>query len=237
MSRKRRGSTVRVTDNLVVNFNKASWFIDLENWFWANNQQRFRNVTFEQWARGMVKPFRPYFSILFKKTKKLDKEQTVSGYYVAEDDRADRKPITIIIHYEKWPEFSDSVRRRALMLEFIKVVAHELNHQRQYRVRKHFNPNYVEPYYHDPDEIQSWALNAAQSLVARYGVKRAKRVFWDFKSVKEKRYCSEHEAYAKMPEKVKKRFLRHVARYLGVYDDYYQGNQDSRVPRQLLKKC
>lgn len=236
MPAKRRGLTVRVSDNLVVNFNKATWFIDLENWFWANNQQRFKNVSFENWAKGMVKPFRPYFSISFKKTKKLGKEQTVSGFYVADDDRSGRKPISIIIHYDKWPEFTDTMRRRALMFEFIKVIAHELNHQRQYRVRKYFNPNYVEPYYHDPDEIQSWALNAAQSLVARYGIRRSKRLFWDFSTVKEKRYCSEHHAYATMPEKVKKRFLRHVARYIGIYDDYYQGTQDTGIPQQLRKR-
>lgn len=236
MPAKRRGLTVRVTDNLIVNFNKATWFIDLENWFWANNQQRFKNVTFEYWAKEMVKPFRPYFSIKFLKTKKLDNEQTVSGYYVAEDDRKGLKPITLIIHYDKWPEFTDTMRRRALMFEFIKVVAHELNHQRQYRVRKYFNPCYMEPYYHDPDEIQSWALNASQSLVARYGIRRAKKLFWEFNIVKEKRYCSEHHAYATMPEQVKKRFLRHVARYIEIYDDYYKGNQNPGIPRQLLKK-
>lgn len=233
---KRRGLTVRVSDDFVVNFNKAAWFIELENWFWQSNDVRYKGVTYEQWAKDMVKPFRPFFSIRFIKSKSLGLEQTVSGYYTAGDDTRHGKPIQLVIHYEKWPEFSDSKRRRFLMLEFIKVLSHELNHQRQYRVRKHFNPCYVEPYFHDPDEIQSWALNATQSIIARYGIKRAKRVFWDFPNVAEKRYCSEHHAYATMPEKVKKRFLRHVARYLGIYDDYYKGTSYTGVPQQLRKR-
>jgi hypothetical protein len=237
MAARRRGLTVRVTDDFVVNFNKASWFIELENWFWTSNQRRFKGISFEQWAREVVKPFRPFFSIRFQKSKGMGFEQTVAGAYTCDSDRVGQKPIQLTVFYEKWPEFSDTMRRRALMFEFVKVVTHELNHQRQYRVRKYFNPTYVDPYYHDPDEIQSWALNASQSVVARYGIRRAKKVFGDFSKVSEKRYCSEHKAYANMPNKVKKRFLQHIARYLAVYDDYYQGSQDSGVPRQLLKKC
>lgn len=236
MAARRRGLTVRIADNFVVNFNKANWFIELENWFWTSNQRRYRGVTFENWAREVVRPFRPFFSIRFQKSKKMGYEQTVAGGYTSDSDRVGQKPIQITIFYEKWPEFADTMRRRALMFEFIKVVAHELNHQRQYRVRKHWSPVYTLPYYHDPDEIQSWALNASQSLVARYGVKRAKKLFGKFEQVAEKRYCSEHRAYATMPEKVKKRFLQHLARYLAVYDDYYQGTPNVGAPAQLRKR-
>lgn len=236
MARKRRGLTVRVTDSLVVNFNRASWFIELENWFWASNDRRYKNISYEDWAREVVKPFRPYFSIRFQKTKRLGLEQACSGSYTAEDDIRSKKPIQLTVHYYKWPDYADGMRRRAFMLDFIKVVAHELNHQRQNRVRKHFNPEYVEPYYHDPDEIQSWALNAAQSVIARYGIKQAKKVFADLSKIGEKRYCSEHRIYATMPEQVKKRFLRHVARYIETYDDYYKGTAHTGVPRQLLKR-
>jgi hypothetical protein len=233
---KRRGLRSRVTDDLVVNFGKASWFIELENWFWKNNQRHYKNVSYQEWAREVVKPFRPFLSIRFQQTKRLGLEQAVSGSYTAEQDTKFGKPIQITVHYYKWPDYSDSMRRRAFMLDFIKVVAHELNHQRQNRVRKYFNPDYIEPYYHDPDEIQSWALNATQAIVARYGIKEAKKVFSDFRKIGDKRYCSEHRIYAIMPEKVKKRFLRHVARYLDTYEDYYQGKPDIGIPKQLLKR-
>ena len=41
MAARRRGLTVRVADNFVVNFNKANWFIELENWFWTSKQRVF----------------------------------------------------------------------------------------------------------------------------------------------------------------------------------------------------
>ena len=145
MAKKRRGLRSRVTDDLVVNFGKASWFIELENWFWKNNQRHYKNVSYQEWAREVVKPFRPFLSIRFQQTKRLGLEQAVSGSYTAEQDTKFGKPIQITVHYYKWPDYSDSMRRRAFMLDFIKVVAHELNHQRQNRVRKYFNPDYIEP--------------------------------------------------------------------------------------------
>jgi hypothetical protein len=214
---------VRLTEDFKVNLNRRYWFIEVEQYFWSRYASKhFKNVSFKEWLDYQIVDLRKYINIRMVAEKKPLPEQrkfAVSGLYDSYADKKKKKAITLAIWRWNWPEYAEPGSKERLMHLLIKTLVHELNHVRQSRTRNYW-ANYVPwEYWQDPDEIECYALNAAQSLVARYGIKGARDRAIKFKT--KDSHCSELNEYAvRTDEYVQQKFIKKVLRYIETYESY-----------------
>jgi len=223
---KRRPTlTVRITDDFRINLSKKYWFIEVENYFWSQfASKHYKNITFREWFDFQLEPLKKSMVVHVYPRKKPDKgkENTFfafGGWYDSIADRKRKKPIRVHIWFWRKPHYSRlGVKERFVNL-LIKTVVHELNHAKQSRTRNYHLTNWSGDYYKNPDEIDSYALNSAQSLVARFGVDGARNRAKKFKTTDS--HCSEFKDYFSMKDEgVRQNFIKKVLKYIGIYESY-----------------
>jgi len=228
---KKPSLRIRVTQDLTVNLDQKYWFIEVENYFWLRYvSKHFRNVTFEDWMNYQLEPIRRHVNIKVlarRKPKQVSPYLCVAGWYDTFLDMKKRKPISLIIYRHGWPTFSRIASREHFLNYMIKTLIHELNHQKQSRKKLFKNYCWDGEYLADPDEIDSYALNAAQSLVARFGVDGAIKRATSFRT-KDKHCCEFHDYAALEDNAVQQKFIKRVFKYIEVYRSYQaQHGEDS----------
>lgn len=208
---------------MTVSLNQKYWFIEVENYFWLRYvSKHFRNVTFEDWMLYQLEPVRKYITVKVLARKKPRRQRPflcIAGWYDTFLDKKRRKPISLIIYRHGWPSFSQIRSREHFLNYMIKTLVHELNHQKQSRKKNFRNYNWHGDYLSDPDEIDSFALNAAQSLVARFGVDDAYDRVTKFRT--RDSHCLEFRDYAQLDDTgVQQKFVKQVIKYINIYKDY-----------------
>lgn len=248
--RKRPTLRIKVAEDLTVNLGQKYWFIELENYFWLRYvSKHFRNVSFEDWMQYQLDPVRQHVNIKVLARRKPRQGQPfvcVAGWYDTFLDSTARKPISLIIYRHGWPDFSKIASREHFLNYMIKTLVHELNHQRQSRKKNFKNYSWYGPYLEDPDEIDSYALNTAQSLVARFGTAAAVKYAINFKS--RDAHCYEFDDYARLDNtQVQQKFIKRVLKYIDIYRSYekefgpgslfsHRINKNTRRTRRQIKE-
>lgn len=235
---------------MTVNLSQKYWFIEVENYFWLRYvSKHFRNVTFENWMQYQLDPIRKHTTVKVLARKKPRLQQPflcIAGWYDTLQDTKSRKCISLIIYRFGWPTFSRITAREHFLNHMIKTLVHELNHQKQSRKKNFQNYHWYGDYLSDPDEIDSFALNAAQSLVARFGVEQAYKRVIKFKT--RDSHCLEFRDYVEVGDlAVQRKFITRVFKYINVYKDYqekygkdaiysYRINRRSKHTRRHIKR-
>lgn len=251
-SKRKPSLRFRLTEDYVVNLNRKNWFIDVEQYLWTRfASKQFKNATFRDWLEYLLEPMRPYLSIRIVNCKSTDERSlshalAVGGAYDNFVDKKKKKPIKLTVYHWKWPDYSAPHIKEWFAHEIFKTIVHELNHLKQGRKKNYSFDHWVGPYLEDPDEIDSYALNAAQGLVARFGVREAKKRVANFKT--RDSHCSELCSYAKIDNLVvQSRFLKRLLKYINVYEEYeymhgkhklnsYKLHRKHARTRQAIKK-
>ena len=216
----------KLTDDFKINLKRRYWFIEVEQYFWTRYATKhFKNATFKEWLDYQLVDLRKNITIrIISEKKPLPSQRrfAASGLYDSYADKIKKKPITVAIWRWTWPDYAEPGSKERLMHLIIKTLVHELNHMRQSRTRNYWNgwTGYGNvSYWQDPDEIECYALNAAQSLVARYGIKGARDRAIKFKT--KDSHCSELNEYAtRTDEHIQQKFIKKVLRYIETYESY-----------------
>lgn len=213
----------KLTNDFTINLNKKYWFIEVENYYWQRFANvRFKNTSFRDWLNYIIEPSKPYINIKvakqpIPKTTTIKSKIRVGGYY--ELDKRKCKPLHIRFWHWGWPEYSEAGRKEWVMHEYIKTLVHELNHAKQHHSRNNIAFYWDGGYYEDPNEIDSYALNTAQALVARFGTTEAKKKIGGMKT--KDTFCSELINYSKLENtQVKHKFMKKTLKYIEVYESY-----------------
>jgi hypothetical protein len=240
---------VKISDDFVVDLAQKYWFIEVENYFWLRYATKhFRNVKFQDWMLYQLDPIRKYVNVKVLTRRKPRNKLPfvcVAGWYDTALDAKKRKAISVIVYRHGWPDFARVRDREHFLNYMIKTLVHELNHLKQSRKKNFKFHHWYGDYLEDPAEIDCFALNSAQSLVARYGVERAKAYAVKFK-IRDS-HCYEFSDYVQLKnENVKKRFIKKVLRYISIYAAYqnqfgdaalysYRINKQTRHTRRQIK--
>lgn len=251
-SKRKPSLRFRLTEDYVVNLNRKNWFIDVEQYLWTRfASKQFKNATFKDWLEYLLEPMRSYLNIRIvhcrsKEERKLSHAFAVGGLYDDHLDLRKKKPIRITVYHWKWPDYSAPGVKEWLANEIFKTITHELNHLKQGRKKNCKFKEWHGEYLEDPDEIDSYALNAAQGLVARFGIRDARKRVAKFKT--RDNHCNEMASYAKVDNKqVRERFLKRVLKYILVYEEFeslygknklysYRIRKFNAMPKKKLKQ-
>jgi len=227
MAKTKRRPTliVRVTDDFKVNLKKKYWFIEVEDYFWTRfATKHFKNITFKEWLDYQLRPLKKTTVVRILSRKKPRNKQAsfaVGGLYDAYADSKKQKAIWLAIYRFGWPAYSRSGVKERLTNLIIKTIVHELNHTKQSRIRNYHMTTWDGDYYENPDEVDSYALNSAQSLVARFGVTDAK--IRASKFCTKDSHCKEFIDYFKVKNiDVRQKFIKRVLKYISIYESYEQ---------------
>lgn len=240
MAKRRKPSLIiPITDDYKVNLANKYWFIELENYIWLRHATKyFKNVTFKEWVQDQVHPFRKmvYIKILSRnKPKNKRSSFTITGLYDSWEDFKKRKSMSVTFYHWGWPSFSRPMMKEKVLHTFIKTIVHELNHMKQSRKRNYGMCDWRGDYLENPDEIDSFALNSAQSLVTRFGVDEAIEIAKNFKT--KDSHCSEFTQYYKVQNRnVRERFIKKVLKYINIYADYKKEHSQEQIFTLILKQ-
>lgn len=238
-NRKKPSLIIKLTDDYKVNLNNKYWFIEVENYVWMRHASKhFKNLTFRDWLQDQVKPFRKsiYIKILSRKKPKSKRASfSLTGLYDTYSDYKRKKSMHITFYHWGWPKFSQPNFKERVLHDFIKTLVHELNHLKQSRKRRYNLYDWTGKYLENPDEIDSFALNSAQSLVTRFGVEKAKNIAKEFKT--KDSHCIEFTQYKKLNnDAVKEKFIKRVLKYIAVYEDFQKENSKEQIFCLILKQ-
>jgi len=233
-SKRKPSLRFRLTEDYIVNLNRKHWFIEVEHYLWTRfASKQFKNATFRDWLLYLVEPLRPYIDVrivycsLKGKHKPID-TFAVGGVYEDHLDKRKKKPIKLKIYRWDWPDYSTPGAKEWLANEIFKTITHELNHLKQGRKKNYRFLEWHGEYLEDPDEIDSYALNAAQGLVARFGIREARKRVAKFKT--RDSHCTELASYAKLDNiRVQARFIKRLIKYIDMYEEYEALNGKNKL--------
>lgn len=236
---KKPSLIIKLTDDYKVNLNDKYWFIQVENYVWMRYvSKHFKNLTFKDWLNEQVNPFRTSVNIKIlsrKKPKNKRASFSLTGLYDTYSDYKKKKAMHITFYHWGWPEFSRPNFKERVLHDFIKTLVHELNHLKQSRKRYYNLYDWHGDYLDNPDEIDSFALNSAQSLVTRFGAIQAKNIAKEFKT--KDSHCKEFTQYKKLDnDLVKEKFIKRVLKYIGIYEDFQKEYSNEQMFCLILKQ-